>query len=109
MPFDAGMRVGPYEILSVLGAGGMGVVYRAQDTHLGRQVALKIVADAVATDPDRVMRFEREARTLAALNDPNIAALHGIEGSRALLLNVPDRPEPLFFLQGLGALARQRD
>jgi eukaryotic-like serine/threonine-protein kinase len=79
MQWDPGTRIGPYEILSALGAGGMGVVYRAQDTRLGRHVALKILPDAVAGDPDRIMRFEREARTLASLNHPNIAMLHGVE------------------------------
>src|SRR5882672_4759682 len=72
-------RLGPYEILAPLGAGGMGEVYRARDTRLGRDVALKVLPDAVARDPDRLARFEREARTVAGLNHPNIVVLHSIE------------------------------
>jgi eukaryotic-like serine/threonine-protein kinase len=74
------MRLGPYEILSALGAGGMGEVYRARDTKLNRDVALKILPAAFASDPDRMARFTREAQTLAALNHPNIAHLYGLEG-----------------------------
>ena len=77
----AGTRLGPYEIVGSLGAGGMGEVYRARDTRLGRDVALKILPDVFASDPERLARFEREARTLAALNHPHIAHLHGIEDS----------------------------
>jgi Tol biopolymer transport system component len=74
-----GVRFGPYEVVSPLGAGGMGEVYRARDTKLGRDVALKILPAAFASHPDRLMRFEREARTLAALNHPNIAQVYGLE------------------------------
>ena len=74
-----GARLGSYEVLSAIGAGGMGEVYKAHDTKLGRDVAIKILPDAVARDADRVARFEREARALAALNHPNIAALYGLE------------------------------
>jgi eukaryotic-like serine/threonine-protein kinase len=77
----AGARLGPYEILSALGAGGMGEVYRARDTRLKREVALKFLPDSFATDPDRRARFQREAEVLAALNHPNIAAIHGLEES----------------------------
>jgi serine/threonine protein kinase len=77
-----GTRLGPYEILSLLGAGGMGEVYRARDTKLGRDVALKIVPELFASDSDRLARFTREAQTLAALNHPNIAHIHGLEESR---------------------------
>ena len=77
----AGARLGPYEILSALGAGGMGEVYRARDTKLGRDVALKIIPDAFALDADRVARFKREAQVLASLNDPHIAAIYGFEDS----------------------------
>ncbi|MEO5739824.1 MAG: protein kinase [Vicinamibacterales bacterium] len=79
-----GSRLGPYEIISALGAGGMGEVYRARDTKLNREVALKILPEAVASDPDRLVRFTREAQTLAALNHPNIGALYGIEESGAV-------------------------
>jgi Tol biopolymer transport system component/predicted Ser/Thr protein kinase len=74
-----GARLGSYEVLSIIGVGGMGEVYKAHDTKLGRVVAIKILPDAVARDADRVARFEREARALAALNHPNIAALYGLE------------------------------
>jgi eukaryotic-like serine/threonine-protein kinase len=84
----AGARLGPYEVLSIIGVGGMGEVYKAHDTKLGRVVAIKILPDAVARDADRVARFEREARALAALNHPNIAALYGLEheGDRQFLV-----------------------
>jgi serine/threonine protein kinase/Tol biopolymer transport system component len=74
-----GKRIGSYEIVSLLGVGGMGEVYRAKDSRLGREVALKILPAAFATDPARLARFEREARLLASLNHPNIATIHGIE------------------------------
>ena len=79
MAFTVGARVGVYEITSAIGAGGMGEVYRARDTRLKRDVALKILPPAVAKDSDRVARFEREAELLAALNHPNIAHIHGVE------------------------------
>jgi serine/threonine protein kinase len=84
-------RLGPYEILAPVGAGGMGEVYRGRDTKLNRDVALKILPDAFATDPDRLARFTREAQTLAALNHPNIAHIHGLEeggGIRALVMEL---------------------
>jgi len=77
MALTSGSRVGSYEIGSPLGAGGMGEVYRATDTNLGRQVAIKVLPEALAADADRLARFDREARTLAALNHPNIAAIYG--------------------------------
>ncbi len=80
MALTTGSRIGPYEILSPLGAGGMGEVYRARDTKLHRDVAIKVLPEDVAADPDRLARFEREAQALAALNHPNIAAIYGIEG-----------------------------
>ncbi|MGD1148653.1 MAG: protein kinase [Thermoanaerobaculaceae bacterium] len=79
MELTAGTRVGPYEIVAPLGAGGMGVVYRARDTRLGREVALKFLPPDFATDPERHARFEREAKLLASLNHPHIAALYGLE------------------------------
>jgi Tol biopolymer transport system component len=89
MTLAAGSKLGPYEILSPLGAGGMGEVYRARDTRLERDVAIKLVSDALAKDPEHMARFEREARVLASLNHPNIAAIYGIEereGVRFLVL-----------------------
>jgi Tol biopolymer transport system component len=74
-----GKSIGPYEVVAKLGEGGMGEVYRARDTRLGRDVALKFLPESFAADPDRRMRFEREAKTLAALNHPNIGAIYGIE------------------------------
>jgi eukaryotic-like serine/threonine-protein kinase len=76
-----GTRLGPYEVLGALGAGGMGEVYRARDTRLDRDVAIKILPELFAADPDRLMRFTREAKTLAALNHPHIAQIHGLEQS----------------------------
>ena len=91
MPLAPGTRLGPYEIASPLGAGGMGEVYRARDTKLNRDVALKILPDLFAADPERLARFEREARTLAALNHPHIAQIHGLDessGVRALVMEL---------------------
>jgi serine/threonine-protein kinase len=79
-----GTRLGPYEIVGSLGSGGMGEVYRARDTALGRQVAIKILPNVFADDPDRRARFEREARTLAQLNHPHIAAIYGLESADGL-------------------------
>jgi eukaryotic-like serine/threonine-protein kinase len=82
MPLGPGTRLGPYEIVSAIGAGGMGEVYRATDTNLGRQVAIKVLPDAFAQDAERVARFEREAKTLASLNHPNIAQIYRLEKSQ---------------------------
>src|SRR5215211_5148687 len=81
MRLSAGTRLGPYEILSALGAGGMGEVYRARDTKLERAVAIKILPEAFAADTERFARFQREAKTLASLYHPNIAHIHGLEES----------------------------
>ena len=81
MTLAAGARLGPYEIVSALGAGGMGEVYRARDAKLNRDVALKVLPDVFALDPDRLARFKREAQVLASLNHPNIAAIYGFEDS----------------------------
>ena len=78
-----GTRLGAYEIVSLLGAGGMGEVYRARDTKLNRDVAIKVLLPAVADDPDRLARFQREAQVLASLNHPNIAAIYGLEDARS--------------------------
>src|SRR5437764_165592 len=83
-----GARVGALEVLGPLGAGGMGEVWRARDTRLGREVALKVLPDGVAADPDRLTRLEREARLLAALNHPGIAAIYGLERSDGVPLLV---------------------
>jgi serine/threonine protein kinase len=74
------------EVTALIGAGGMGEVYRATDSNLGRQVAIKVLPEAFASDADRLARFEREARTLASLNHPNIAGVHGLERSRGVAL-----------------------
>ncbi len=81
MALTAGTRLGPYEIVSVLGAGGMGEVYRAKDTRLGREVAIKVLPSGVVADPDRLARFEREAKAVSALNHPNIVTLHEVGAS----------------------------
>jgi Tol biopolymer transport system component len=93
MPLTSGTRLGVYEITGVLGSGGMGEVYRARDTRLNREVALKVLPDLFAQDAERLARFTREAQTLAALNHPNIAHVHGLEeaGSvRALVMELVD-------------------
>jgi len=88
-----GTRLGPYEVLAFIGAGGMGEVYRARDTTLNREVALKILPDGVIRDPDRLGRFKREAQVLASLNHPNVGAIYGFEGAgevHALVLELVD-------------------
>src|SRR5580765_8367152 len=80
MTLSAGTRIGLYEIQSALGAGGMGEVYRARDSKLGRDVALKVLPELFAADPDRLARFQREAQLLASLNHPNSAQIYGLEG-----------------------------
>jgi serine/threonine-protein kinase len=91
MPLAAGDRFGHYEILAPIGAGGMGEVYRARDTKLNREIAIKILPDAFAADADRMARFAREAQVLASLNHPNIAAIYGVE-ERALIMELVDGP-----------------
>ena len=95
MALSPGTRLGHYDVTSLLGEGGMGQVWQATDTQLNRQVALKILPDAFAADPDRLARFTREAQILASLNHPNIAQIHGIEeaeGTRALVLELVEGP-----------------
>jgi serine/threonine protein kinase/Tol biopolymer transport system component len=95
MALTAGTRLGPYEILASLGAGGMGEVYRARDTKLNRDVALKILPELFAADADRLARFQREAQVLASLNHPHIGAIYGLEesgGARALVLELVEGP-----------------
>jgi serine/threonine protein kinase len=86
-----GARLGPYDIVAQIGEGGMGQVYRAHDTKLNRDVALKVLPDAFANDSDRLARFTREAQTLASLNHPHIAAIYGLEesdGVRAIVMEL---------------------
>ncbi len=95
MALAASARFGSYEILSALGSGGMGEVYRARDAKLNRDVALKVLPDAFTADPDRLARFKREAQVLASLNHPNIAAIYGIEdstGTPALVMELVEGP-----------------
>jgi hypothetical protein len=95
MALQAGTRIGPYELAAQIGAGGMGEVYRARDTRLKRDVALKILPESFASDSGRLTRFQREAEVLASLNHPNIAAIHGFEesnGIRALVMELVDGP-----------------
>jgi serine/threonine protein kinase len=97
MPLTAGTILGPYEITGTLGAGGMGEVYRATDTNLKRAVAIKVLPESVATDRDRLARFQREAEVLATLNHPNIAAIYGLErsdGTTALVMELVEGPTP---------------
>src|SRR6266576_3136240 len=95
MTLAPGSKLGSYEVLSLLGAGGMGEVYRARDTKLGRDVALKILPALFAADPDRLARFRREAQVLASLNHQNIAHIHGLEDSSdipALVMELVEGP-----------------
>ena len=95
MALPVGDRLAHYDVTALIGEGGMGQVYQATDTKLNRQVALKILPEAFAADPDRLARFQREAQVLASLNHPNIAAIHGLEESddtRALVLELVEGP-----------------
>ena len=95
MPLQPGTTLGPYSVTAKIGEGGMGEVYRARDTKLDRDVALKVLPEAFTQDPDRLARFEREAKVLASLNHPNIAAIYGLEeadDTRALVLELVEGP-----------------
>ncbi len=95
MPLAYGTRLGPYEVGPALGVGGMGEVYRARDTKLDREVAIKVLPEEFAKDKERLARFEREAKLLASLNHPNIASIYGLEesdGVKALVLELVDGP-----------------
>jgi serine/threonine-protein kinase len=95
MALSPGTELGSYEVVSPLGAGGMGEVYRARDTRLGREVALKVLPTAFASDPERMARFQREAQVLASLNHPRIGAIYGFEdsnGVRALVMELIEGP-----------------
>src|SRR3569832_1524611 len=105
MPLSPATRFGPYEIVAPLGAGGMGEVYRARDTRLGREVALKVLPAEVSSDPARRARFEQEARAAAALNHPNIVGTHDVVvlvGFFFIVSNfLPAHPLFFFFVLGL--------
>ncbi len=125
MALTPGTRLGPYEVLGPLGAGGMGEVYRAKDTTLGRDVAIKVLPEHLAHAPERLARFEREAKTLALLNHPHIAQIHGFEHAvpsttagqpgagpavRALVMELVEGPtlaDRIARLRAPGASARQ--
>ena len=95
MPLQPGTRLGVYEVTAKIGEGGMGEVYQARDTKLNRDVALKVLPDLFASDPDRLARFQREAQLLASLNHPNIGAIYGLEesdGIQALALELIEGP-----------------
>ena len=95
MALANGSRLGPYEVISAIGAGGMGEVYRARDSKLGRDVALKVLPQGFARDADRMARFQREAKVLASLNHPNIATIYGLEdsgGTHALVMELVEGP-----------------
>src|SRR4030095_14922096 len=95
MALALGTRLGPYEIGAQIGVGGMGEVYRATDTNLARQVAIKVLPESMAADADRLARFAPGAQTLAALNHPNIASIYGLErtdGQAALVMEFVEGP-----------------
>ena len=95
MPLSVGTRLGPYEIIAPIGAGGMGEVYKARDTKLKREVAIKVLPESLANDPERLARFGREAEVLASLNHPNIAHIYGFEdagGVHALVMELVEGP-----------------
>ena len=111
MTLNAGAKVGPYEILAPLGAGGMGEVYRARDTKLNRVVALKVLPEVFARDAERMARFRREAQVLAALNHPNIATIYGLEesnGDCALVMELVEGPTLAERVSGTQLLTRSR-
>ena len=95
-----GTRFGPYEVISILGAGGMGEVYRARDSRLDRDVALKLLPPTLTVDAERLLRFKREAVVLASLNHPNIAAIYGLEEGQPAGSDVPDEALVLELVEG---------
>ena len=101
MTLPAGTRLGFYEIVAPLGAGGMGEVYRARDPKLNREVAIKVLPVAVATDAERLARFKREAQLLASLNHPNIAAIYGLDDEDDIMMAEG--------ILGIGASSRKRE
>ena len=94
MAVGPGTRIGPYEVIALLGTGGMGEVYRATDPRLGRDVAIKVLPEAKRGSPGRGARFEREARLLASINHPNIATIHGLKdlGGSSFRAYLPSNP-----------------
>ena len=108
MALASGSRLGSYEVVAPIGAGGMGEVYQAHDTKLGRDVAIKVLPEAFAHDPERLSRFQREAKVLASLNHPNIAHIYGLEenaGSSYLVMElVPGDTLAERIKQGAGPL-----
>src|SRR3989304_2367952 len=97
MSLTLNSKLGPYQIIAPLGAGGMGEVYRAQDSRLDRDVAIKVLPEAFARDPERMARFQREAKVLASLNHPNIAGIYGfeeVEGNRFLVMELVEGGAP---------------
>ncbi len=107
MSLGVGARLGHYSVTAKLGEGGMGEVWRATDTQLDRDVALKVLPEAFTSDQDRLARFEREAKVLASLNHPGIAAIYGIEeqdGTRALVLELVEGPTLADRISNAGAL-----
>src|SRR3954453_16801393 len=91
MPVAPGARIGPFNVIAPLGAGGMGQVYRARDSRVNREGAIKVLPPEFASDPERMARFQREAQSLAALNHPNIASIYGLEeteGAAALVMEL---------------------
>src|SRR5215470_16053909 len=103
---SARTRLGPYEILSLLGAGGMGEVYRARDTKLNRDVALKVLPERFARDAERMARFRREAQVLASLNYPNIATIYGLEESHGTCALVMEMVEGSTLAERIAAAPR---
>ena len=109
MAITPGTRLGPYEVTAQIGVGGMGEVYRATDTNLARQVAIKVLPEAVAADADRLARFDREAKTLASLNHPNIAAIYGLERSGATTALVMELVEGRYYTGDTSYVTRHYD
>ena len=114
MTLAAGTKLGPYEIVAPAGAGGMGEVYRARDAKLNRDVAIKVLPEAVAQDLERLARFQREAQVLASLNHPHIGAIYGLEASgsvEALVLELVDGEtlaERIAFCRSTGVIGLTR-
>ena len=110
MPFSTGDRIGPYEVTGLLGKGGMGEVYRARDPRLERDVAIKVLPAAFSHNRERLARFEREAKVLAALNHPNLATIYGLEeipgNARAIVMELVEGPTLADRLKS-GALPRE--
>src|SRR5438034_5649753 len=109
MNLTAGARIGPYEIVALLGAGGMGEVYRGRDSRLGRDVALKVLPAKFSADAERMSRFQREAQVLASLNHPNIAAIYGLEDSGGVRALVMELVEGLTLADRIGTGALSLD